>query len=408
MTLAVFLFDTHVGDLTPRRTRLEFRYRDSVIDDDAIPALSVRLPKREAAYDDAEARPFFANLLPEAEYRRLVAWSAGVSESNTSGLLGAIGGECAGAVSVSPEGGRPSSPRYEDLGADEMRALFSGELGDAFVMRLREARLSIAGVQAKLAFRHDGDRWRLPLDGAPSTHILKRGRTEFAELVENEVLCMRLAKDAGLPAAGAEQVDFGRPVFSTPRYDRVRGTDEIILRLHQEDFCQALGVEPERKYQSEGGPGVADCARVIREYSALPLADIDLLIRWMVFNWIVGNEDAHAKNLAFLYADRAPRLAPFYDIVSTAVYRGLKRKAAMKIGGEYRQRFVGPDNWAGLARDVGVDAKVVRRLARETAERARSALGGASSPADTEGPIVASIRRLAEERVERLLRSFTP
>lgn len=401
MTFAVYLFDRRIGELAAKRSRLQFRYTAEALEDPSSLSLSVRMPKRAEPYDDADARAFFANLLPEAEYRRLVSWAARVSESNVAGLLGAIGGECAGAVSVWPnDEGPASTPRYDDLGEDELRALFGSDTSEELVSRLRAARLSIAGVQAKLALFRDGDRWRLPLHGAPSTHILKRGRADVTELVENEVFCMRLAAEAGLPVAGAERLDFGRPVFCTPRYDRVRDASDVVRRLHQEDFCQALGVEPERKYQAEGGPGVAQCARVIREYSALPIADIELLVRWVVFNWAIGNEDAHAKNLAFLYVDPAPRLAPFYDLVSTAVYRGLQRKAAMKVGGEYRQRFVGADEWDGLARDVEVGAKVVRRLARETAERIRGAV--ASTSDGDEGPLVMSIRHLAGERADRL------
>lgn len=405
----VYLREARVGTLESDRGRLAFRYLEEVIADHDIHPLSVRLAKRAEPFDDAASRPFFENLLPESQFRRLVARALDLSPENTAGLLGAIGGECAGAVSVWPEGeSHAIKPRYRAITLEWLHSVFAPSDAVDLAHAQEEARLSLAGVEEKLALRRDGDRWSLPLGGSPSSHILKRPPPAYPSLAENELYCMRLARLAGLDAVEAELVDLGGGlrIFATRRFDRSVNDDGAIARLHQEDFCQALGVGPGQKYEAEGGPSLGQAARLIRQVSSLPVVDLAKLVRWTAFNYLIGNEDAHGKNLALLYDSAgAIRLAPFYDLLCTDAYKGLKRKGAMKIGGEYRQRFVARGNFERLAKDVELPPRAVARQVSETAELMRDALRNVQSPeADSARPVLDHIGALAEQRAALLLK----
>ena len=372
----VYLDDVPVGTLTPDGRSLAFGYAtDAALDAGGVP-ISVRLPRRGEPYGDADARPFFENLLPEAEFRRLLAAQLRLSGGNTAGLLGAIAGECAGAVSIWPISEQPPDrPSYHDISTDELRHLFAAPDDPALVEAQRRGRLSLAGVQPKLTVRRDGDRWLLGERGAATTHILKRTRVGAPYLVENEFFCMKLAAASGLDVSDVERVDAGVPLLAVQRFDRI--TDENgIHRVHQEDFCQATGTLPTAKYEAEGGPTLERCADVLLEHSSLPIADLRRLVGWVAFNYFVGNEDAHAKNLALLYGADGLRLAPFYDLVSTTVYKGLSRKSAMSIGGERRYAYVELRHWERLASALRVPWRAVRRAVTETGERMTVELDG--------------------------------
>ena len=216
------------------------------------------------------------------------------------------------------------------------RPLLAGEEG---------IRLSLAGAQDKIAVRIEDGEICLPLGGAPSTHILKPAVERFEGVVFNEALCMKLAAEAGLPAASVEtrNVD-GMDYLLVERYDRIHqagpDAEPVVDRLHQEDFCQARGIVPERKYQKEGGPSLKQCFELLREVSSAPVIDLARLLEAVIYNYLAGNNDAHGKNFSLLYrgfgtADLEIRLAPLYDIVSTVYYPELSRDMAMKIGGEY-------------------------------------------------------------------------
>ena len=237
-----------------------------------------------------------------------------------------------------------------------------------------------------------------------STHIFKVPDKEFADLELNEFFCMRLARYAGLNAAPVELIEFeGLPVLVIERYDR-NATGGSISRIHQEDFCQATGIEPSNKYEAEGGPSLADLTKVLVNESSNPIADVKQLIRWIGFNYIVGNCDAHGKNASMIYASDSVRLAPFYDIVSTWVYNGLSRKHAMQIGGEYQQEYIEARHWERFATNIGRPFKFVRGELLELVESTRQHLeaenGEVHSHPDTD--TIVQVRSLVEQRLERL------
>ncbi len=283
------------------------------------------------------------------------------------------------------------------------RPLLAGEEG---------VRLSLAGAQDKVALRVDGDKVSLPLRGAPSTHILKPAIERFEGVVLNELLAMKLATAVGLSAAAVETRTVEDMTFLlVERYDRVhrKTADEelIIDRIHQEDFCQALNIVPETKYQKEGGPSLKDCFDLLREVSSAPVIDLARLLDAVIFNYLVGNNDAHGKNFSLLYSaagtrDLQIRLAPLYDIVSTDYYPELSREMAMKIGGEYSSERVTPKNFEKLAEEAGLAKPLVRRRVPELAEAILSAL----PELDIQNPVGEGVAALIRKRSEKARVSF--
>lgn len=406
----VYLLDAHAGTLAARGRGVRFQYTERALDDDALPALSLSLPKRAEPFADSAAGPFFRNLLPEQAYRRLVAAATRTAPEDSLGLLGAVGGECPGAVSIWPAGTRPpATPEYRSLDAGDLAALFAPGDRTALSGAIARGRLSLPGVQEKVALlRRDDGSWALPVNGAVTSHILKQATGAFPGLLANELLTMILASDAGLPAAPTALAGPGVEVLCVERFDRAAPRaphGPARRRLHQEDFCQILGVEPERKYEFDGGPGISACAAVLRRHSALPAEDLERLVRWLGFDYLVGNEDAHAKNLALLYRDDGLRLAPHYDLVCTEIYEDLERRLAMKVGGASDIRNVQRRDWERCARGVGLPWALVRSWLLGTAEAVRSALPGAlakCAAAAGESATLPQIAAVVERRSSRM------
>lgn len=359
--LDVYLRDRLAGRLwLDARRRFVFHYDDAWGMDPKATPLSLSLPLKTELYADDSARPFFANLLPDGEIRRLIAQRFGLSEKNDFALLELIGGECAGAVSLLLQGESPGKSRsYEEFTEEELhriitelprRPLLAGEKG---------IRISLAGAQSKLPVYMDGDKIFIAKGNSPSTHIIKLPIPGFEGTVKNEAFCMTLAGRAGLPVPAVfirKQLD---TLLVVERYDRKKDPGGVILRLHQEDFCQALGIPPDQKYESEGGPKLSHCFLLLRDYSTRPAADQRSLLSWVIFNALIGNADAHAKNLAMLYAEKGPRLAPFYDLMCTQVYPDLAEKYAMKIGGENRPDWLQLRHWERLADELSLKKRFV-------------------------------------------------
>lgn len=188
------------------------------------------------------------------------------------------------------------------------------------------------------------------------------------------------------------------------RYDRVvvkDGGSEHLEREHQEDFCQALGVIPENKYQNEGGPSLKQCFGLLRELSSAPVIDLQRLLDAVIFNFLIGNHDAHGKNFSLLYG-RETRLARLYDVLSTAYYAELSKKMAMKIGGEYASDKVQPKHFDQLADEAGMAKPMVKRRVREMAETVLSK----TPDAIAENPITQAVAALIRNRCSKVLEKF--
>lgn len=389
---------------------LGFAYDANYLGEPDARAISFSMPLRGEPYGDRTVRPFFSGLLPDEGARQRLAGALGVSAGNTFGLLEIIGGECAGALSLYPPGQTPPPP-----GDDGIEILDDGRLRDIFG-KLRErpllggedgVRLSLAGAQDKLAVIVEGEAIGLAKGGRPTTHILKPVIPSLDGVVENELFCMRLAERLGLivPKTEMRRVD-GIPFLLVERYDRLRGEDGVITRLHQEDFCQALSVPPELKYEEEGGPGTKRSLELIDAACARPAADRLRFIRILIFHYLVGNADAHAKNYALLYQGQIPELAPLYDVVCTAAYPRLAKKLAMAIGGRSISDTIQLKQWLTLVPETrGAERLLIRDLS-DLAGRIEQDADALIAELNVEGidhAILGTVRRIITTRARHIL-----
>ena len=347
---------------------------------------------------------FLDGLLPEDDQRRAIAQDLRLLADDTFGLIRALGRECAGAIVMLPEDESPPAPAT---------TLNATPLSDAdlerLVANLRSAplglgdgvRLSLAGVQEKLLLTRLPDGfWGRPLDGTPSTHILKPPLTRYERTVENELFCMRLAGHLGLPVAHVETLTVaGRPMLLVERYDRIVHADGTIERIHQEDMCQALGILPPHKYEEDHGPSLRQIARLVG--GVVGRDGTEALLRATTLNLLIGNGDAHGKNFSLLHdPEGAIRLAPLYDVMSSRVYDD--RRLAMKIDGENRMDRVTAEQlideaatW-GLGRAAAAD--VIRALLERVAVAANTAEAEAQlAPAGLRPLIDSNLRALQEQ-----------
>lgn len=414
-TLDVYLHRDFVGHLIQDKGgQMVFDYAESWLGKPGARPLSQSLPLRKERFTRKECRGFFAGVLPEESKREIIARNLGISARNDYAMLERIGGECAGAVTfISAGEPLPEYPySYRTLTTQELVAILKELPKRPLLAGEKGVRLSLAGAQDKVTVRIDGDEVSLPLGGAPSTHILKPAIERFAGVVPNEALTMKLAAAIGLPVAPVRtQTVEGMTFLQVERYDRIHprsaSAKPNIERVHQEDFCQALGIVPETKYQKEGGPSLMDCFRLLREVSSTPVIDLARMLDAVIFNYLVGNNDAHGKNFSLLYPDAGTgeyqiRLAPLYDVVSTAYYPEFSPEMAMKIGGEYSSERVTPRNFEKLAEEVGLAKPLVRRRVTELADAILSAL----PKLEVQGSVAKDVAALIQERAERTRTSF--
>lgn len=412
--LEVWLFADHAGTLSLQEGRLSFRYRENWLNRPGTVALSCSLPLQSDAFDDTHTRPFFAGLLPEGHLRRLIAQQFQVSGQNDFALLDHIGGECAGAITFLPPGIPPSPPGDEHVQwlSDNELTIILDELPRRPMMAGKDGlRLSLAGVQDKLPVVFDGQRIGLPQGEQPSTHILKPLIHGVEDSVTNEGFCLALARAMKLPAAQAQILDIaGRRFLLVARYDRQTGTQGRVARLHQEDFCQALGVVPEMKYQNEGGPDFAACFSLLRHVTRPSAPQVLRLLDYVVFNALIGNHDAHAKNFSLLYTGEFPVLAPLYDTLSTAIYQNLTPKMAMKIGSKYKFSEVQARHWDQFAESAGLGRAQTRKRILELAQSLPKTARQLQSQKElgfSENPLVEQIITLIEQRAALTIRRLT-
>lgn len=406
--LAVWLDDLRVADIYQERRRLRLVYTDEAMQRYAlgVPLLSLPLPLTGQRYPHGVVRAFLDGLLPEGEARQAIARDVGVERDDTYGLIRAIGRDCAGALVIQPTG-EPAPPRPTTLTAEP---LINAEIAE-LVANLRSAplgvsgrvRISLAGVQQKLLLTRMPDgKWGRPVDGTPSTHILKPEIANLPNTVENEAFCMRLAKHLGLTAASIEttQVD-GRKLIIVERYDRIIRDDGSVIRLHQEDFCQATGILPDKKYEEDGGPSLARIAGILQLIA--PAADIEVLLRAVVLNVLIGNGDAHAKNFSLLHrASGALGLAPLYDLMSTLYYGD--DRLAMYIDAVQRTRRVTADRILDEAARWGLAKRRAAAIVADILDRTPAAVLLAA--AETES-LPGEIPEIVGQQLDQLRSAFT-
>jgi serine/threonine-protein kinase HipA len=345
-----------------------------------LPLISTSLPVREAPYSQSELLPFFAGLLPEGSARDRLAVRLRLEPDDVFGFLREIGRDCAGAYSIVPDGTDLEAALHEGvewLNADRLAETVSELATTPLAFEPAEdIRISLAGAQDKMAVVRDGERTGLPRGTTPSTHILKpspsarrgrRGRDlAYPALVANEGFCMTLARESGITVPEVSVIDIaGEPALLISRYDRASKNGQVE-RIHQEDFCQALGVPGRLKYEKDGGPDSVRYVTLLNRWSGDVANDVPELIDRIAFNYLIGNSDAHAKNFSLLHHDGV-RLAPAYDLLSTHIYAHLTKDMATSINGMFDPRAIKPIHWrkeiAKLDLSVRLYASRLSRLA---------------------------------------------
>ncbi len=396
--LVVWLGDEPVGDLIRSRlNEIRFTYRAGAA------SLTVAHDGATETWTPSFTRAWFDGLLPEEGRRTLAEAERGVTRGDTFGLLSAIGWECAGAVSVLPEGREPASGTYAALTDVEV-----WERLDVLPRTVSEVdqmvRLSLGGAQDKLLLARLDGGWHLPLEGAVSTHILKPEPDRHPDLAIGEAWALAVASAATLSASAEYLAPAGhRPTIIVERYDRlVEGG--VVRRLHQEDGCQVLGLPPEQKYARGTGPRVASLARiaaVLFERADDPITELGRLLEQTVVNVALLNTDAHAKNVSFVHTGfRTVSLSPLYDVAPTAWFLPAQSQVALPVGEKCRIGEIERRHLLAEARDWGIPPREARRIITATLDMVAGGLAAADrrypdAPEAMRAAVGAQIARLA-------------
>jgi len=387
-TLSIIANGLKLGSVSYRNNRLDFQYAPSWQNSQNAFPLSVSMPLASSAYPHEVIEPFLWGLLPDNQ-RVLDLWGKRfqVSPRNVFRLLEHVGEDCAGAIQFIPEEREKKllTQNYQDnfqwLSESEFSERIQLVLENHGIQRIDtdQGQFSLAGAQPKIALYRSPDTgmWGVPQGMTPTTHILKPSSESFPGFAENEHFCLSLAASLGITTArssvihttGAEVVS----VIIVERYDRLHNGKHFI-RIHQEDFCQAKGIHPDRKYQSDGGPSVEDIANIIWDVSSDAHRDIHTFADALILNYFIAGTDAHAKNFSLLIAEgRQVRLAPLYDIASTLPYPETvsphKAKLAMKIGNTYQLKKIKRRHWEACAKQLRIPATNLTERLQSIAEK---------------------------------------
>ena len=437
--LLTFLNDRLVGRLSKQPSgAIDFAYDPEWLAWEHAMPVSLSLPLREARYIGAPVAAVFENLLPDSDQiRRRVAERVGAAGVDAYSLLSAIGRDCVGAMQFVPD-----DDRVDGGAVGEARAEISGtvvgedDIADMLVNLKRaplglgadidaDFRISLAGAQEKTALLRYEDQWLRPHGRTPTTHIFKPqigqiqtagGVIDLSDSVENEYYCLKLMEAFGLPANSVEMAQFGeRKVLVIERFDRTWTRDGRLIRLPQEDCCQALSVPPTQKYQSEGGPGVAAIADLLRG-SDDPQEDQLAFFKSQIIFWLIGATDGHAKNFSlFLRPGGRFRLTPFYDVLTAQPSldaRQIRRngfKVAMSVGnsGHYRIQEITGRHFVETAQRARLPRSLAERAIEQVLAAAAAAFDTVESllPQAFPGAIPKSVRAAATGRLKHLERA---
>lgn len=370
-------------------------------------------PARAEPYTGPTVEAVFENLLPEGTLRDALGMVTKHAVTDVVGLLGAVGGECAGALQLWPDGeGPPGTAAYDEFSPDAVHGAFAAT---EWQLRQVTGRASLSGAQQKLALWRrppagsDAPQYRLPRDGAPTTVVVKRPGAAFPHLLEAELVGMRLMEAAGVPTASSTRCHVLPACHESVRFDRVMRDDGSVTRLHAEDGCQLTGKLSKHKYAGTGGPTFAQLCAVLNRRSSDPLTDRQTLFRWAAANAAMGNYDGHAKNVSVVYGPNGMRLAPAYDVVVTAVYGTLDKEFALHFGGTVHPQALQPASLLSAAREFSLSRELARELAADVVHRVRAHVNTAAHDASALGgderalaALTESVQQTASELQARL------
>ena len=377
-----------------------FLYDPEYVHKEIAQPVSISLPLQNEPFSPEQTKNFFEGLLPEGFTRKTVAQWMHADEGDYLSILSGLGRECLGALQVTEKGQSSEDPGYRVLTDDQVLAL-AREGTTVSSTLVVEAHLSLTGASGKVGLYYDDHekKWFLPKGDAPSTHILKQSHVRLLDIVANEQLCMLTAGMLGLDVPQSFIVNPGdaskeEVLFATRRFDRVFSPKAVTiegkrapLRLHQEDFAQALGIPASKKYENQKSGYLKQMFDLIRNRSANPVEDQLKLWDILVFDCLIGNTDNHLKNLSFLYSQdmKSIRLAPAYDIVSTVVYEGTTRNLSFFIGDENSLERIQEESFREAAKEAGMNERLCLRRLKDMEKRFRPALEKAAEKMVSEG-----------------------
>lgn len=355
----IFFFDQLAGELSEDKYgTLLFQYNQEYIAKKGVP-ISHSMPLTSEIYYGNEAHAYFTGLLPEEDMLTATAKVIGTSSLNYMKLLTELGKEPIGAIQIGSKT-RSKTYQYEEISMVELDEII--KKNDSLLSTLyheKELRLSLAGAQSKTGLFYDNHRYFIPQNGSPSNIIVKPTNKQYPDIVFNEYACMKIAASLGIPTPIVQLVSTpSQALFVIERYDRVFDRNDIE-RLHQEDFCQALGVQNRNKYEADGGPTFNQCVKLLRKATTIPATEINKFISLFIFNLIIGNKDAHGKNYSILHENSESVLAPAYDILSTTYYPGLSVKMSMSINGKFELDEITEDDLHQMAQSSNISGKLV-------------------------------------------------
>ena len=376
-----------------------FQYAEEYLNAPVAVPISISLPLQSNSFTPMQTKNFFEGLLPEGFTRRAVAQWLRVDEGDYLSILKGLGSECLGAIQIMDEEYKENSS-YEKLTLEEVKALANeGAVKSAAIMT--ETHLSLAGASGKvgLYFDEGSGNWFLPRGLAPSTHIVKQSHVRLKNIVANEQLTLMTAKKLGINIAESFIVNLGagedeNVLLASKRYDRCF-TDDVKLidslpcplRLHQEDFAQALGISSANKYERKGDNYLLKCFELLRKYSTNPLEDRAEFFRRIIYNYLVGNTDGHIKNFSLLYTSdlKSVRLAPAYDLISTTVYKEGTRKMSLYLENECLIDAINKEIITHSAQQVGLGSKLAGNILDTMANNFESALRDSAEELEEQG-----------------------
>lgn len=388
---------THVGALTgdcPENA--VFAYDSEYLAAEGSAPISLSLPLQKAAFSPAQTKNYFDSLLPEGYTRRTVAQWIHADEDDYLTILHALGCECLGALQITAEGENHGAS-YELLALDQVKAL-AAEGASKSAELVITSHLSLAGATGKVGLYYDGKAWFLPRGTAPSTHIVKQSHVRLKHIVQNEQLALMTARNCGLHVADSFIINTGSGadeeiLFAAARYDRVFSKSggaidglSVPLRLHQEDFAQALGIPASQKYERAGENHLARMFDLLRRHSADPIRDMTRLWDQIVFNWLIGNTDAHVKNFSLLYSPdlRTLHLSPAYDLLAAVIYP-TTQELSFRIGGAATLDAVTEASFEVAAWEAGLGVRMAMQRYHRMVDAFVPALRAASELLQAEG-----------------------
>ena len=384
-----------------------FQYDEGYLRDPDSAPISISLPLQEELFPVQQTKNYFEGLLPEGYTRRTVAQWMHVDENDYLSILHGLGRECLGAIQIRTED-EEIQASYETVSQDEIRALAEEGVSKSTELVTR-AHLSLTGASGKVGLYYDSvhDRWFIPWGTAPSTHIVKQSHIRLNDIVTNEQLSLITARNCGIDIPESFIIDTGsgkenEVLFATARYDRswpdhpetINGLP-CPFRLHQEDFAQALGILSSEKYEKRPSGYLRMMFEILRRYSSDPIRDQIKLWDIVVFNYLVGNTDAHIKNSSLLYSPdmKSVRLAPAYDLVSTTVYEQSTREMAFYIGGDLLIDHITRESFRKAALEIGISKRIAEERFDWMRDRFISGLTqSAEILSDSGYPIATAIR----------------